>query len=30
MEGHRVRVPERPGWGYALDEEKIRKLRVDA
>jgi muconate cycloisomerase len=29
MEGHRVRVPERPGWGYTLDEEKVRKLRVD-
>ena len=30
MEGNLVRVPNRPGWGYILDEEKIRKLRVDA
>lgn len=29
MEGHLVRIPESPGWGYTLDEDKIRKLRVD-
>lgn len=30
MQGHTVAVPDAPGWGYTLDEEKIRKLRIDA
>lgn len=29
LEGNLVRVPDSPGWGYTLDEDKIRKLRVD-
>ena len=24
-----VRVPNGPGWGYTLGEEKIRRLRAD-
>lgn len=30
MDGPRVPVPDRPGWGFDLDEDKLRKLRVDA
>ncbi len=29
MEGNLVRVPDAPGLGVTLDEEKIRRLRVD-
>ena len=29
LEGNRVRVPEAPGWGFTLDEDRIRRLRVD-
>jgi len=29
MEGNRVRVPDGPGLGITLDEDKLRSLRVD-
>jgi L-alanine-DL-glutamate epimerase-like enolase superfamily enzyme len=29
LEGNRVRVPDTPGLGVTLDEERIRKLRLD-
>ena len=28
-EGNAVRVPDAPGFGFTLDEDKIRALRVD-
>lgn len=29
LEGNLVRVPDGPGWGFTLDEDKIRRLRAD-
>ena len=29
LEGSAVRVPDAPGLGVTLDEEKIRRFRVD-
>lgn len=29
VDGHLVKVPDKPGLGVTLDEEKIRKLRVE-
>jgi L-alanine-DL-glutamate epimerase-like enolase superfamily enzyme len=29
LEGNQLRVPDAPGLGFTLDEDRIKKLRVD-
>jgi L-alanine-DL-glutamate epimerase-like enolase superfamily enzyme len=29
LDGNKVKVPDAPGLGVTLDEDKIKKLRVD-
>jgi L-alanine-DL-glutamate epimerase-like enolase superfamily enzyme len=30
VDGHLVKVPDKPGLGVTLDEDAIRRLRADA